>query len=74
MGDTEIQYQRHRTRCIHKVFRYLDVPTILTPTFNDLLCFNFMCCTEKVSKLINHPVVCLLTPEWVVHVLRWSVT
>jgi hypothetical protein len=59
MGDTEIQHQRHRTRLIHKVFHELDVPTILTPTFNELLCFNLIRCEEKVSNLINHPVVCL---------------
>jgi hypothetical protein len=32
---------------------------MLTLTFNDLLCFYFMCRAEKVSNLINHPVVCL---------------
>jgi hypothetical protein len=31
----------------------------LFPTFNDLLCFYCMCGVEKVSDLINHPVVCL---------------
>ncbi len=59
MVDTEIQHQRHRTRLIHKVSHELDVPTMMTPTFNDLLCFYFMCCAEKVNNLINHPVVCL---------------
>jgi hypothetical protein len=59
MGDTEIQHQRHRAHLIHKVSREFDVPTILTPTFNDLLCFYLMCCVEKVSNLSNHPVVCL---------------
>ncbi len=33
---------------------------MLTPAFNHLLCFNFVCCAKKVSKLINHPVVNLL--------------
>ncbi len=33
---------------------------MLTPAFNHLLCFNFLCCVKKVSKLINHPVVILL--------------
>jgi hypothetical protein len=59
MGDTEIQYQRHRTRIIRKVSHDLDVPTMLTPTLNDLLCFYSMCGVEKVIDLINHPVVCL---------------
>ncbi len=31
--------------------------TMLTPTFNDLLCFYFMCYPKKVSHLINHPVM-----------------
>jgi hypothetical protein len=59
MGDTEIQHQRHRARLIRKVSHELDVPTMLTPTFIDLLCFYSMCGAEKVSDLINHPVVCL---------------
>ena len=59
MGDTEIQHQRHRVRRIRKVPHQLVVPTMLTPTFNDLLCFYFMCCAEKVSNLINRSVVCL---------------
>jgi hypothetical protein len=59
MGDTEIHHQRHRACRIHKVSRQVDVPTMMTPTFNDLLCFYFMCCTEKVSSLIDRPVVCL---------------
>jgi hypothetical protein len=32
---------------------------MMTPAFNNLLCFNFMRCTKKVSKLINRPVVSL---------------
>ena len=32
---------------------------MLTPVFNHLLCFHFVCCAKKVSELINHPVVCL---------------
>jgi hypothetical protein len=39
MGDTEIQDQRHRSHFIRKVSLDLDVPTILTPTINGLLCF-----------------------------------
>jgi hypothetical protein len=33
---------------------------MLTPAFNHLLCFNFVRCAKKVSKLINRPVVSLL--------------
>jgi hypothetical protein len=32
---------------------------MLTPTFNHLLCFNFIRCAKKVRKLINRPVVSL---------------
>ena len=32
---------------------------MLTPAFNHLLRFDFVGCAEKVSKLINRPVVCL---------------
>jgi hypothetical protein len=59
MDDMEILHQRHRALLIHKVSHELDVPTMLTPTFNDLLCFYSMCGVEKVNDLINHPVVCL---------------
>jgi hypothetical protein len=41
-----------------------DVSTTLTSAFNHLLCFNLIRRAKKVSKLINHPVVCLLAPEW----------
>jgi len=33
---------------------------MMTPGFNHLLCFNFVGCAEKVSELINRPVVSLL--------------
>ena len=36
------------------------------------LCFHFVCCTEKVNELINHPVVSLLDTQWTVQVQRWS--
>ncbi len=58
MGDTEIQHQRHPVRLIRKVSHELDVPTMMIPTLNDMLCFYSMCGEEKVSDLINHPVVC----------------
>ena len=59
MGDAEIQHQRHRARRVRKVGRQLDVPTMMTPTFNHLWCFHFLCCAEKVSELNNRPVVSL---------------
>ena len=31
---------------------------MMTPAFNHLLRFDLVCRAEKVSKLINHPVVC----------------
>jgi hypothetical protein len=45
---------------ICQISRQLDVSTMLTPVFNHLLCFNFVCCAKKVRKLINRPVVSLL--------------
>jgi hypothetical protein len=60
VGDEEVQHQRHRTRHIREVTSQLDVPTLLTPAPDHLLCFHFVCCVEKVSDLINHPVVSLL--------------
>ncbi len=59
VGDVEVQDQRHLTRRIRKVDSQLDVPTMLSPVFNHLLCFHFECCPKKVSEVINHPVVCL---------------
>jgi len=60
MGDSEVQYQRHRTHRILEVASQLDVPTLLTPASGHLLCFHFVCCVEKVNDLINRPVVSLL--------------
>jgi hypothetical protein len=44
--------------------RWVDIPLVqclhnADLGFNHLLCFNLMRCAKKVSKLINHPVVCL---------------
>jgi hypothetical protein len=50
MDDTEIQYKRHRVRLIRKVSRELDVPTMLTPTLDDLLCFYSMCGADKEQR------------------------
>jgi hypothetical protein len=57
MGDEEVQHQRHRTHLVREVGSQLDVPTLLTPTPSHLLRFHFVCYAEKVSDLINHPVV-----------------
>ena len=54
MGDEKVQDQRH------EVGSQLDVPTLLTPSSSNLLRFHFVCCAEKVSELINRPVVRLL--------------
>jgi hypothetical protein len=59
VGDAEVQDQRHRACRIRQISRKFDVPTILTPVFNHLLCFNFIRCAKKVNKLINRPVVSL---------------
>jgi hypothetical protein len=32
---------------------------MLTPAFNHLHCLDFVFCTEKVSEVVNRPVVCL---------------
>jgi hypothetical protein len=47
--------------CDAKVASQLDVPALLTPASSHLLRFDFMCCAEKVSDLINRPVVSLLS-------------
>jgi hypothetical protein len=60
VGDAEVQDQRQRAHRLREVVSQLDVPTLLTLTPSHLLCFNFVCCAEKVSDLINHPVVSLL--------------
>ncbi len=60
MGDAEVLHQRHRARLIREVASELDVPTLLTPASDHLMCFHFVCGAEKVSDLINLPVVNLL--------------
>ncbi len=72
-GDTEIEHQRHRTRHIHQVSRQLNIPTIPTPAFSQVLCFHCMCCVEKVNKLINHQTWVFLTPELVMQHSGWVV-
>ena len=43
---------------IFKLTLIVPALTRLLPTFNDLFRFHFVYCSEKVSELINHPVVC----------------
>jgi hypothetical protein len=57
VGDVEVQY--HRTRLVRKVGRQLDIPTMSTPAFSNVLCLGVMCGVEKVSQLINHTVMSL---------------
>jgi hypothetical protein len=57
MCDATVHHQRYWTR--REVPNQLDVPTLLTPASHHLLCFHFVCCTEKFPDLVNHPVVIL---------------
>ena len=45
---------------VREITSQLDVPTFLTPVSDYLLFFHFVCCVEKVTDLINLPVVSLL--------------
>ncbi len=54
--DAEVQYQRHRTRRVRKVGRQLDIPTMSTPDFSNMLCLGVMCGGEK-NQLINRQVM-----------------
>ena len=58
MCQAEIQHQRHRARLIGEVSAELDVPDVLTPASNNLLCLNLMRSAEQVSDLINSPIMC----------------
>jgi hypothetical protein len=60
MWNAEVQHQRHRTRHIREVTSQFDIPTSPTPASSHLLRFHFVFCAEKVSDLINRPVVSLL--------------
>ena len=60
MDDVEVQHRRHRSCLIREVASQLYVPTLLTPASSRLLRFHFVCYAEKVSDLINYPVVSLL--------------
>ena len=59
MCQAEIQHQRHRARLIGEVTAELNVPNMLTPASNNLLCLYFMGGAEQVSDLINSPIMCL---------------
>ncbi len=60
VGDTEVQYQRHQARRVRKVGSQLNMPTMSTPAFSNVLRLGFMCGAEEVSRLLNHPVMRLL--------------
>ncbi len=57
--DVEVQDKRNRTRRVRKVDRQLDIPTMSTPAFSNVFRLGVMCGTEKVSQLLNHPVMSL---------------
>jgi hypothetical protein len=58
--DVEIHHQRYRTHLARKVGRQLNITTMSTPTFSHVLFrLDFMCCPEKVTQLINRPVMSL---------------
>ena len=44
--DEEIQHQRHRAPRVHKVGLQLDIPTMSTPAFSNMLRLGVMCGTE----------------------------
>jgi hypothetical protein len=57
--DVEVQHQRHRTHHVRKVYVQLDIPTMSTPVFSNVFRLGVMCGAEKVSQLINRPVMIL---------------
>ena len=57
VGDAEIQHQRHRARRVRKVGRQLNIPTMSTPAFSNVFRLGVICGTEKVSQLLNRPVM-----------------
>jgi hypothetical protein len=48
-----------RTHRVRKVCFQLDIPTMSTPAFSNVFRLGVMCCVEKVSQLINRPVMSL---------------
>ncbi len=63
VGDAEVQHQRHRARRVRKVGHQLKIPTMSTPAFNNVLRLGVMRGTEKVSQLLNRPVMSLFGTE-----------
>jgi hypothetical protein len=63
VGDAEVQHQRYRARLVRMVGHQLNIPTMSTPVFSNVLRLGCMCGTEKVSQLFNRPVMSLLAPE-----------
>jgi hypothetical protein len=59
VGDVEVQHQRHRVHRVRKVDRQMDIPTMSTPDFSNMLSLGFMGGTEKVRQFLNHPVMIL---------------
>jgi hypothetical protein len=59
VGDAEVQHQRHRARRVRKVCFQLDNPTMSTPAFSNVLRLGAMCGAEKVSQVLNRPVMSL---------------
>jgi hypothetical protein len=57
--DVEVQDKRNRTRRVRKVDRQLDIPTMSTPAFSNVFRLGVMRGTEKVSQLLNRPVMSL---------------
>jgi hypothetical protein len=53
VGDAEVKHQRYRTHRVRKVGHQLDIPTMSTPAFSNVLSLGVMCGTEKVSQLLN---------------------
>jgi hypothetical protein len=57
VGDAEVQHQRHRARRVREVGRQLNILTMSSPAFSNVLRLGVMRGTEKVSQLLNRPVV-----------------
>ncbi len=59
VGDAEVEHQSHRDRRVHKECFQLDIPTMSTPAFSNVLRLGARCGAEKVSQLFNRPVMSL---------------
>ncbi len=49
VDDVEVHHQRHRTHLVRKVGHQLDIPTMSTPAFSNVLRLGVMCGAEKVD-------------------------